>query len=467
MLLIPRAAWIAGGAVAALVMGLRSRRVVNGLQVIIAKGRKHKRRNALQGNYGPVSTQIFQQECEVVAGQLPQELDGIYMRNGSNPIYEPYASYHWFEGDGCVHATRIKDGKASFCNHFVQTHRFKEEQRARFPIYAKFGDQEGLRGMFVALLELLKQKTGIIRGAPVAECGTGTANTSLVYHAGRLLALHEGDLPYQPYLQYGVLSPNGSLIKSFPINVPFPSMFHDFAITEHYAVFLHMPLVFDPKAMIEIVWYELPAFYVFHIANAWEDEQGRVRMFACQAPRVDLNAMVFNEELGSRLTEYVVDPQLGTAHLRRVSEVVGDFPLVHPAMYGKPTRYAYIAMTDTADPTAQIKGIAKLDLTTPAGVKEAAVATIEYEGFKGGEAFFVPRSQDPEACSGEDDGFLLVYCFDPSSDCSYLMVYDAKTMSSVPLAQVKLPQRVPHGFHTTWVTAQQIKDQVLPGMQLQ
>jgi hypothetical protein len=36
-----------------------------------------------------------------------------------------------------VHATRIKDGKASFCNHFVRTHRFKEEQRAGFPLYAK------------------------------------------------------------------------------------------------------------------------------------------------------------------------------------------------------------------------------------------------------------------------------------------------------------------------------------------
>lgn len=42
-----------------------------------------------------------------------------------------------FEGDGMVHATRIKDGKASFCNHFVQTHKLKEEQRVKFPIYAK------------------------------------------------------------------------------------------------------------------------------------------------------------------------------------------------------------------------------------------------------------------------------------------------------------------------------------------
>jgi carotenoid cleavage dioxygenase-like enzyme len=42
-----------------------------------------------------------------------------------------------FEGDGMVHATRIKDGVASFCNHFVDTHKLREEKRAGFPIYAK------------------------------------------------------------------------------------------------------------------------------------------------------------------------------------------------------------------------------------------------------------------------------------------------------------------------------------------
>jgi hypothetical protein len=35
------------------------------------------------------------------------------------------------------------------------------------------------------------------------------------------------------------------------------------------------------------------------------------------------------------------------------------------------------------------------------------------------------------------------------------------------LLQVKLPQRVPHGFHAMWVTGQQIKQQQLPGLALQ
>ncbi len=70
---------------------------MNGLQVLIAKGRKEKRRGALEGNYGPVSREMFS-ECVVVEGELPAELDGMYMRNGSNPFFDPVASTHWFEG---------------------------------------------------------------------------------------------------------------------------------------------------------------------------------------------------------------------------------------------------------------------------------------------------------------------------------------------------------------------------------
>jgi carotenoid cleavage dioxygenase-like enzyme len=49
-----------------------------------------------------------------------------------------------------VHATRIKDGVASFCNHFVDTHKLREEKRAGFPIYAKVRCSTGHRIMLLS-----------------------------------------------------------------------------------------------------------------------------------------------------------------------------------------------------------------------------------------------------------------------------------------------------------------------------
>jgi carotenoid cleavage dioxygenase len=63
--------------------------------------------------------------------------------------------------------------------------------------------------------------------------------------------------------------------------------------------------------------------------------------------------------------------------------------------------------------------------------------------------------------AGEDDGFLLVYVYSAEEDISYLHIYDAATMDPTPLAAVRLPQRVPYGFHGTWVTAKQLREQVL------
>jgi hypothetical protein len=172
--------------------------------VRIAKGRKTKPGQAfLKDNYAPVREEVFEEDLEV-EGELPAELDGIYLRNGPNPFYEPlhgaplacsdhpdhsdhrYATspdqlwvqaglstfmtvvcncmlvllchsgtfyttiqptcyplarpidlllsllpgYHWFDGDGMLHACLIKDGKASYCNRYVETSKLKQEQKA-------------------------------------------------------------------------------------------------------------------------------------------------------------------------------------------------------------------------------------------------------------------------------------------------------------------------------------------------
>ncbi len=65
----------------------------------------------------------------------------------------------------------------------------------------------------------------------------------------------------------------------------------------------------------------------------------------------------------------------------------------------------------------------------------------------------------PACYVGEDDGYLLTYVHDTKLDISHFVVYDARTFDSEPLARVKLPQRVPYGFHCLFVPDQDLKDQ--------
>ncbi|GAA0153058.1 oxygenase [Lithospermum erythrorhizon] len=51
----------------------------------------------------------------------------------------------------------------------------------------------------------------------------------------------------QPYLTYRVISKDGFMHDPVPITIPDPVMMHDFAITENYAIFMNLPLIFKPK----------------------------------------------------------------------------------------------------------------------------------------------------------------------------------------------------------------------------
>ena len=76
-------------------------------------------------------------------------------------------------------------------------------------------------------------------------------------------------------------------------------------------------------------------------------------------------------------------------------------------------------------------------------------------GRYGGEAQFVPSGARR---ASEDDGYLVTYITDDQEGRSELAVFDAKSMSSKPVARVVLPRRVPYGFHSLWVPAAQLHD---------
>nr|CAD33264.1 carotenoid cleavage oxygenase [Solanum lycopersicum] len=247
----------------------------------------------LQGNFAPTDETPPLNDL-VVQGHLPECLNGEFVRVGPNPKFAPVAGYHWFDGDGMIHGLRIKDGKATYVSRYVRTSRLKQEEFFGGAKFMKVGDLKGLFGLFTVYMQMLRTKLKVLD----ISYGNSTANTALVYHHGKLLALSEADKPYAlkvledgdlqtlgmldydkrlthsftahpkvdavtgemftfgyahtpPYITYRVISKDGIMQDPVPITIPEPIMMHDFAITENYAIMMDLPLCFRPKEMVK------------------------------------------------------------------------------------------------------------------------------------------------------------------------------------------------------------------------
>ncbi|MEO7423978.1 MAG: carotenoid oxygenase family protein, partial [Fibrobacteria bacterium] len=60
----------------------------------------------------------------------------------------------------------------------------------------------------------------------------------------------------------------------------------------------------------------------------------------------------------------------------------------------------------------------------------------------------VPRSGGRE---GEGEGFLLSLVYRKETGTSDLLILDAARIDAGPIAVVRIPHRVPFGFHGSWV----------------
>ena len=129
----------------------------------------------LEGNYAPVHDELDVDGLEVV-GTVPEALRGVYLRNGANPAFPPQGRYHLFDGDGMVHAVELADGRARYRNRFVESRGLQVERRAGHALYG------GLSQFSMPDPEVVAEG-GIVKN---------TANTHIVRHAGRYLALMEG-----------------------------------------------------------------------------------------------------------------------------------------------------------------------------------------------------------------------------------------------------------------------------------
>ncbi|CAI5495692.1 unnamed protein product, partial [Closterium sp. Naga37s-1] len=483
----------------------------------------------LTGVFAPVDKEIGPVADLPVTGQLPECLNGEFVRNGPNPKFAPTFSYHLFDGDGMLHGVRIKDGRASYVNRWVRTSRLEQESAYERAKFLKFGDMLGYVGLGKIFLEQLRKWLGVLD----LSQGNGTGNTALIFHARRLLALHEGDAPYAiqvlqdgeletkgrltyggrlkhpftahpkvdpetgemftfgyqakaPFVTYRVVSKAGEMGPPVNITIPTPGMMHDFAITQNYAIFLDLPLEFALKEIVkgrmpflwnpdrparfgilpryaeseaELRWFELPALFIFHTGNAWEEQteagETKVVLIACRFDEMNLELEQMEADKAARLYEFRFNMSTGKASQRQLTTFGCDFPRIHDGYMGRKQRYVYCA---SFEGITRICGIAKIDLQSAPDL-DAPYYTVggcvsgffdHGPGRFGSEPVFVPRSNEPGL--EEDDGYVLTFVHDTNTDISEVVVLDAKTMASDPVATIRMPQRVPYGFHGIFVT---------------
>ncbi|GAA2161334.1 carotenoid oxygenase family protein [Actinomadura napierensis] len=434
----------------------------------------------LEGRLAPVPDEIDATGLEVT-GALPPELTGRYFRNGPNPL-PGRPSGHWFTGPGMIHGVRLRGGRAEwYRNRWVRTRTFTDKN-ARF-----VGDDGTLDFTAVpANTHVIPHGDRILAlveiGLPheiTPEIGTvgpcdfgGTLTTAMTAHpkrdpvTGELLFFGYGVLP--PHLTYHRLSADGArIVESREIPVPGPTMMHDFAITEHHVIWLDLPVVFDLDLAVkgrgmpfrwddaygarlgvmprdaagEVRWFEIDPCYVFHVGNAHEDGAGRIMLdgvryrpedFAASWREIGGSANPAQDAAESdtaHLYRWALDPATGRVAEEQLDDRAVEFPTHDDARTGLRHRYLY---------TVAGHAVVKYDL------RDGSSSAREFgDSASVGEAVFVPA----EGARAEDEGWLLAVVSGASS--AELLVLDAADLSRT--ASVRLPRRVPAGFHGSWI----------------
>lgn len=212
--------------------------------------------------------------CDLeIDGQVPTELNGIFFRVGPDPQYPPLlGSDIYFNGDGMVSAFRFENGRVDLKCRYARTDKLlleREAGRALFGAYRNpYFDDPSVAGQI-----------------------RGTANTNVVLHAGKLLALkedspplvmdpwtleskgywdfdgrlsgetftahpkidpHNGEMICFGYSTQGIASPdvayyvvdaNGDIVHETLFEMPYSCMIHDFGVTRDYVIFPIFPVV--------------------------------------------------------------------------------------------------------------------------------------------------------------------------------------------------------------------------------
>jgi carotenoid cleavage dioxygenase-like enzyme len=460
------------------------------------------------GVFSPVEAETTADDLTVI-GELPRDLNGVYLRTGPNRRFAASGRYHMFDGDGMIHAVHFEDGRARYRNRWVRTKAFAAESEAG-------------RALWTGLMEDPRDNPfGNGHGLGIKD----SANTDVVYHRGQVLATwylcgspyavdplsleslgaqnfldtFYGDMMAHPkvddatgelmwfdygpdlsYLRYGVIGPDGRQSHLVHIDVPGPRLPHDMAVTTNYSILMDLPLVQDQQARAagkyriyydrslvsrfaviprhgaaeQVRWFEAKPCYIYHVINAWESGS-EIVMDVCRVKNPQhqttfanpLSNMLAYMRLDAQLYRYRFDLSTGRTTETALDDDNVEFPSVDARVVGAPHRYSS-SMHLADEPTLLFDGLVRYDSRD-----QAKQQHFFGPGRWGSEAPFAPR----DGSVGETDGYVVCFVTDEREGRAEVDVFDADDISSGPVARVLLPARVPAGFHACWVRGDQLQ----------
>lgn len=430
-----------------------------------------------------------------IKGKIPQDLNGYFYRNGpaQNEVHGK-RYHHWFDGDGMVQKFHIANGKISHFGKMVDTHKYLTEKQQQKMLFRAFGtylprriaNVDRINTANISLLPLNKRLFALWEGGSAYEIDPETLKTIGIQSwspqtKGLPFGAHYHQDSDGSIWNIGYASLNDAIVlwhldnrgklkqfKILPIeNVP---MVHDFMITEKYLVLLLPSFRFDKakfmnkhsfldahyfdKDQATIVWlidkdtlniqktFELPAQFVFHFVNAYE--QGNEVVFeSMRYPNADI-FNVFTEVMRGRSKKFTeaypyrvrLNLEKNTVVEEKLSNIYNEFPSIDINETG---------LVHTQVVSLQQRG-------------ELFLNSVAINNYQTGEAqYFSYAKQLAEEHllikDSRGNDWVVGTTLDYGEKCTKVNIFNAKKLNDGPVAVAKLPYVLPLGFHGKFVNA--------------
>ena len=467
---------------------LRQKAMQKGMQWLQKRSNEVPENIYLKGVYAPC------EEIEVkksalqtkVKGHIPQQLSGILLRIGPNPIHvEQPALHHWFSGDGMIHGLKIINGEVEwFKSRYIGTDTVRTIQ-----------NRDLAKGFRRGPADLVNTNAFYFAGKIWAtiEAGTFPACLDLDLNTERHQFFNtDADLPFtahphqdqktghlhaicydaldQDFAFYEVLDQQGALVHLAKIPVQHGPMIHDCAITENEILIFDFPVTFSKKQVLrgnslpyewnedhparvgvlplygqakDIKWYEVGnESFVFHAANAYCDEHQTIVLDVVVHNRMfDLSKQGPFEQQKTQLERWFLSPY--AQHIQRtiLDTETQEFPRIDERFTGQKYRYIY-AVSYHSDGLNQANQLFIHDLE----LQHKQTYSFGAEWISG-EVIFIPENQQ----ANEGQGYLLSYVHHVEGLASKVVILKVNGLEIKEQAEIDLGLRVPLGFHGNWV----------------